>query len=90
MTAFAVILKTFPILSSAISFFLEDGPAADTGLFHSVCRERKDLKDMWPLRTKKDQIFKCLKGILLTLNIFIFAMHWGIQHSLISKMLSQI
>jgi hypothetical protein len=36
MTAFTVILKTFLILSSAIGFFLEDGPTANSALLHSV------------------------------------------------------
>lgn len=68
MTAFTVILKTLPTLSSAMGLFLEDGLTAETALPFSVFGERLDLKAMWPLRTKKDGIFKCLKGILLTLH----------------------
>lgn len=53
MTAFTVILKTLTIFSSAMDFFREDGPTADTALHYSVFGERLDLKPMWPLRTKK-------------------------------------
>jgi len=53
MTAFTVILKTLPTLSSAMGFLLEDGPIADSTLCYSVFGERLDLKAMWPLRTKK-------------------------------------
>jgi hypothetical protein len=62
MTAFTVILKTLSTLSSAIGFFLEDGPTADSALLHSVLSERIDLKDMWPLRTKKIRYLNVQKG----------------------------
>jgi hypothetical protein len=96
MTAFTVILKTLPTLSSAMGLFLEDGPTAETALPYSVFGERLDLKAMWPLRTKKDGMFKCLKGILLTLHLYLCCelrdptYMTVLTHSLILKMSSQI
>jgi hypothetical protein len=83
MTPFTVKLKSLHTCSSsAIGFFLEDGPIADTALLHSVCSEITEWKDFWLLRNpsppKKIQVFKCIK-MFISIIFFVFALSQGIQ-----------